>query len=91
MKEVSTKVFTVLFPALTAKGVALERIVEGTSISVNRLRDRKERLDWSEYVAVMRNVRPHFTNEEYVELGRSWLRSPGLRFAFVVARLLFSA
>ena len=75
---------------LARKGVSLQSIVEGTGVPAEALRDKKERLDWSRFVAVMRNMRPHFTDEEYVELGRSFMHSPALRFAFVVARLAFS-
>jgi hypothetical protein len=90
MNEVSCKVFQILFRPLKAKRVALEELVAGTDVPVAKLLNRKERIDWSDYVTIMRNVRPHFTDEEYVELGRAWMRSPGVRFAFVIARLLFS-
>src|SRR5688572_30004403 len=90
MNEVSCKVFEVLLNPLAKKGIALQTIVEGTRVSIDHLRDNKERIDWSDYAAIMRNVRPHFTDEEYREIGRSYMRSPGLRFAFVVARLIFS-
>lgn len=90
MNEVSCKVFEILIAPLAAKGVSLDAIVAGTSISTAKLRDKKERIDWGQYAAIMRNVRPHFTDEEYRELGRSYMRSPGLKFAFVIARLVFS-
>jgi signal transduction histidine kinase len=90
MNEVSCKVFTILFKPLSAKGVATETIVQGTPVAAAQLRNRKERISWTHYVQIMKNVRPHFTDDEYVELGREWMRSPGLRFAFVVARLLFT-
>src|SRR5262245_12687212 len=90
MNEVSCKVFQILWRPLRAKRVAIEQLVVGTNVRVGTLLDRKERIDWSDYVAIMRNVRPHFSDDEYVELGRAWMRSPGLRFAFVIARLLFS-
>ena len=75
---------------LAAKGVSVAEVVEGTGVTVEQLRDKKERLDWATFVSVMRNMRPHFTDEEYVALGRSFMHSPALRFAFVVARLAFS-
>jgi hypothetical protein len=90
MNEVSSKVFHILFRPLKAKRVPLEQLVAGTKIPVTTLVDKSQRIDWNDYVAIMRNVRPHFTDDEYVELGREWMRSPGLRFAFVIARLLFS-
>jgi signal transduction histidine kinase len=91
MNEVSCKVFSLLLHPLEEKGVTLESIVEGTTVPPAKLRNKRERIDWTDYVVIMRNVRPHFTDEEYVALGRSYMHSPGLKFALVAARLLFSA
>jgi len=90
MNEVSCKVFDVFWKPLKAKRIPLESIIQGTNISISTLRNRKERIDWSDYVTIQRNLTPHFTEEEYRELGRTYLRSPGLRFAFVIARLALS-
>jgi signal transduction histidine kinase len=87
--EVSCKVFGTFFEPLQAKGVALETMVEGTTISVARLRDKKERMDWAEMCQILKNVHPHFTDEERLQLGRNYLRSPGMRFGMVIARLMF--
>ena len=87
MSEVACKVFEVLLPPLAEKNVRLEDIVVGTEVSPAQLRDKKERIDWVDYVRIMKNVRPHFTDDEYRELGRSYMRLPGVRFAFVIARL----
>jgi signal transduction histidine kinase len=37
----------------------------------------------------MRNLRTHFNDEEYTAIGRSYMHSPGLRFGFLVARMLY--
>lgn len=62
----------------------------GTELDLARLQSRKDRIDWSDFSAVMRNIRPYFTDDEYIELGRTYLRAPGLRFAMVIARLALS-
>ncbi len=90
MREVSCKVFDVFWAPLSKKGVDLDTIVADTGVTLARLQSRKERLDWSEFSAVMRNMRHHFTDAEYIELGRAYLRAPGLRFAMVIARLAMS-
>lgn len=90
MKEVSTRALGNFFRPLEKKGVSLEEIVVDTKVAVSTLRSKKERIDWSEFVAIMANLRRHFSDEEYVEIGRSYFRAPTLRFAFVVARMLFS-
>jgi signal transduction histidine kinase len=90
MREVSCRIFPFLFRGLQRKGVALDAMVEGTSVALATLENKHERIDWADFCAVMANVRKHFTDAEYVALGRSYFRSPGLRFAFVVARLLLT-
>ena len=90
MKDVSCKVFELFFKSLKTKGVDPETIVEGTNVALATLYSKKERLDWSDFCAVMTNMRKHFTDEEYVDLGRRYMRIPALRFAFVIARLLMS-
>src|SRR6185436_5431311 len=91
MNEVSCRALEGFTRPLEAKGVPIEDMVVGTTVAAHRLRDKKDRIDWSEFVIVMRNMRPHITDEEYVEVGRTFLRTSGLRFALVVGRLLYTA
>jgi signal transduction histidine kinase len=90
MREVATKVFHIWFRPLAAKGLAPDRLIEGTSLSLATLRRRNERVDWGDLCAIHRNLRPYFTDEELVEVGRSYFRSRGLRFAFVIGRVLLT-
>ncbi len=90
MNEVSCKVFDVFWKPLAEKIVAVESIVEGTDVSLATLKNRKERIDWKDFATISRNLSPYFTEEEQRELGRRYMRSPGLRFAFVIARLALS-
>jgi len=90
MREVSCRVFPFLLRGLQDKGVPLEAVVEGTRVSLATLQDKHERLDWADFCAVMANLRPHFSDTEYLELGRKYFRNPGLRFAFVIARVLLT-
>lgn len=90
MNEVSCKVFGLMFGPIAEKGLTLADVVQGSGVSAETLEDKKARIDWAEYVKIMANLRPHFTDEEYIELGRRYLRAPGLRFAFVIGRLAMS-
>ncbi|HUJ56906.1 MAG TPA: HAMP domain-containing sensor histidine kinase [Kofleriaceae bacterium] len=90
MNEVSCQVFSIFMRSLRRKGVGVETLVANTSVPISKLRDKKARIDWAEFVVMMRNMRPHFSDEEFVEIGRTFLRSPALKFAFVVGRLLFT-
>ncbi|MEO8548614.1 MAG: ATP-binding protein [Kofleriaceae bacterium] len=90
MNEVSGKTWGLFFPKLKEKGISDQQLVEGTRVDVARLRQPKDRMDWADYCDVMRNMRKLFTDEEYVELGREYLRQPALKFVFVIARMLMS-
>jgi signal transduction histidine kinase len=90
MKEVSSRVFNVFLKPLAAKQIPIERIVEGTSVSVACFRSKRERLDWDDFAAVMHNVRQHFSDDEYIAVGRKSVHTATLRFAGVIARLSLS-
>ena len=90
MNEVSCSVFEVFDHPLKAKGLSLAQMVAGTNVPANKFKRKHERIDWAEFVAITKNIRPHFTDEEYVAAGRTFMRTPGRRFAFVAARLAFS-
>lgn len=90
MNEVSARAFGSFLRALEAKRVPLEQIVADTTLTPADLRNKKKRIDWADFVAVMRNLRKHFSDDEYIEIGRSYYRAPALRFAFVVARMLLT-
>ncbi|HEX3473731.1 MAG TPA: HAMP domain-containing sensor histidine kinase [Kofleriaceae bacterium] len=90
MREVASRVFHIFFRPLIAKGIALDRMVEGTGVSLARLRKRNERIDWADLCAILGRLQAHFTEDEFVEVGRSYFRSPALRFAFVIGRALLT-
>ncbi len=87
MNEVASRVLHIWFKPIAKKGISLEQMVEGTQVSIAKLRSKSARIDWSDFCAIHANLRPHFTDEELVEIGRSYFRSPALRFVFVIARL----
>ena len=90
MNEVSARAFGSFLRALEHKRVPVEDAVTGTALSAADLRNKKKRIDWSDFLIIMGNLRKHFSDDEYMEIGRSYYRVPALRFAFVVARMLLS-
>ncbi|HEY0190587.1 MAG TPA: ATP-binding protein, partial [Kofleriaceae bacterium] len=90
MKEVASKVLHIFFAPLRAKRVELATLVEGTGVSLATLRKRTERIDWADLVIILGNAARYFDEAELVEIGRSYFRSPGLRFAFVISRVLLT-
>ena len=90
MKEVSSKVFHMFFKPAAAKGITIEQMVAGTQVSVETLKSKNGRIDWADLCTIHRNLRPAFSDDELTEMGRSYFRSPALRFVFVIARLRFT-
>jgi len=90
MNEVSCRIFGIFERPLAVKGLPVEVMVAGTELTIERLRNKSERVHWHDFVAIMGNLRPIFSDEEYREIGRTYMRSPALRFVSVVSRLLFS-
>jgi len=90
MNEVSSKVFHIFFKPAAAKGMTPAKMVEGTPVTVETLKSKNGRIDWSDLCQIHRNLRTVFTDEELTEVGRSYFRSPALRFVFVIARLRFT-
>lgn len=87
MNEVSCRAFDIFKRPLEVKGLSLAQMVAGTSVTPAKIESKRERIDWAEFVAIMKNVRPHFTDEEYLAIGRTTMSTPALKFALVIARL----
>jgi signal transduction histidine kinase len=90
MREVSCRVFSIFFDPLERRGVSAYRMIDGTDVTLSRLRDKHERIDWSEMCVIMRNLGRVFSEDELIEIGRTHFRAPSMRFVFVVGRLLFT-
>ncbi len=86
MNEVATKVFGMIWKALEKRNVSAEEVCAEAGVSIGT----RERIDWEEHNRIMRVVRSHFSEDELIAIGRSYLHSKGLRFAMVIARLAMS-
>jgi signal transduction histidine kinase len=90
MREVSCRVFPLFFKPLKARGIPLEKLTEGTDLSIATLRNKQERIDWSDLCIILHNLSQVFDEDELRAIGRSYFHTPSLRFLFVVARILFT-
>ena len=62
MNEVSCKAaFEVLLKPLMERGCSPQAMVEGTSVLPSTVQNKKARIDWSDFVTIMRNIRPYFS------------------------------
>ncbi|MBZ0238486.1 MAG: hypothetical protein K8M05_39600, partial [Deltaproteobacteria bacterium] len=90
MREVSCRVFGVYAKPLAARGIPMERLVQGTNLDVATIKNKNERIDWSDAVVIHENVGKIFSKAELREIGASYFRTPALRFLFVVGRILLT-
>ena len=86
MREVSCRVLAVFFKPFAQRKIPLEELVAGTSVSVATVRNKNQRVDWTDLCTMMANVRRHFDDAGLLEIGRQYFRTPALRFLFVVEK-----
>ena len=87
MKEVSTKPFTLFWKSLEQRGISPASICAQAGIPYATMMDGKARIEWTEMLRLFGALRPHFADQDYIDIGRQYMRAPGLRFAFLIARL----
>lgn len=90
MSEVSNKAMSLFWRPLEQRGVSMAEVCEQAGVPLDLVADLKGRITWVQHDKLFQVLNQHFTEDEYTALGRSYLRSPGLRFAMVIARLAMS-
>lgn len=89
MREVSCRVFEMLFRALKKKGVPADALANGSGYSLHQLQNKHERIDWSAYCRVMKNAEQIWTEAEMIEIGGAWIDSPVFRHTRLIVGALF--
>ncbi len=89
MREVSCRALDIFFRVLRSEK-ELAKLIEGSRYDVAHLRNKHERIEWSEYAIIARNAGALVGENVLEEMGGSILRSPFLRSIMLPARLLFS-
>ncbi|TNF24942.1 MAG: hypothetical protein EP329_23975 [Deltaproteobacteria bacterium] len=89
MNEVSCKNLGIFFQRARKDGVAAAELVEGCVAPLEVLADKRQRIDWADFVVFMANAGRVWTEQQLFEIGRKWAASPRLRGTSAVARLLF--
>ena len=68
-KEVSCRILTSYFFLLNQKGIELNSILDGIQYSKEYLSKRSERIEWSVYCKLMKNMRKYFSTSDFEEVG----------------------
>lgn len=90
MKEISCRFFDVLLRDVRERGIAGERLVEGTSYTLAHISDKNERVDYGAFERMMANARTLWSRDELIRLGERSTEGPLVRFIGVVAQIRFS-
>ncbi len=91
MKEVSCQALDFLFREVRRTGRSSEKLFAGIPYTEAHLRNRHERIEWDVFLNIMENAARLWSPEDFIAMGGAFLRSPWLRPAALVARLLFTA
>jgi len=68
-KEVSCRILTPYFYLLNQKGIETDKVLDGIPYSKAYLSKRSERIEWSVYCKIMKNMRQYFSQNEFEEVG----------------------
>ncbi|MBL8627325.1 MAG: response regulator [Myxococcales bacterium] len=90
MREVSCRFFETPLRVLHDGRRPASLLTENTSCDLAVLRDKDERISWSEFQRIAANMRQIWTEDELRHLGELSIESPLVRFIGVIARLRFS-
>lgn len=91
-KEVSCKILDTVFGAVEAKGLDASIVTIDTQLTLEHLRNPKERIDWHEFAQIFRNIRVHgsFERQDFINIGLGIFDTPVLVMLGVIARTLYS-
>jgi len=89
-KEVSCRCLVTILEAIEKKNLKKESYLKGIPYNLDYLKNKHERIEWSVYCRFIDNVRPNFTEDEFIEMGRSWADNSAARVTSLIPRLLFT-
>ena len=90
-REVSCRALGVLFQKLQEKDLPPETLTAGVTYPLELLRNKHERIDWDSYCTIAANAGKIWSDEELVNIGSDFIKSPWFRPVGLVARLLYTA
>jgi len=86
-KEVSCVILQPFINALQKKHLSPETLCAGVPYDLPYLTNKLERVEWDVYCTMMANLRPHFTEDELVQLGVEAVETPMFHTASIIVRL----
>jgi hypothetical protein len=73
-KEISCRHSVAVLKAIKDNNIPQETWLREIPYSPEHLNDIYERIEWSVLCQIIKNIRPYFTDENFTEIGRTWVK-----------------
>jgi signal transduction histidine kinase len=90
LKEVSCKVIAPVLREAKRRRLSQDALTRGTPYSIEHLTNGRRRVDWQEFVQIMRNAREYWNEQQLVAIGGRIVSSPIMLPFNIMARVLFT-
>jgi signal transduction histidine kinase len=90
LKEVSCKVTGTLLREAQRRKIPSAALLEGLPYTLPHLKNKQERIHWTEFAQLLRNVAKSWSEDDFVRFGSSLVFSPLVRPLAIIAGLLFT-
>jgi hypothetical protein len=88
-KEVSCTCLYQFFDPIKKKNIPETTWLKSLPYNIDYLQNKHERIDWEEFCRICDNIRPYFSEDEFVEMDRSWASGQRAKALIIIPSLLF--
>ena len=88
-KEASCRCLISILEAIEHKNIPQSIWLKGLPYTIDHLQNKYERVEWTVFCQVIKNVRSFFTEDEFIDMGRSWANNNIIRTTMLIPRFLF--
>ena len=89
-KNVSCRSLAGLIDFVNKKHLPVEILLKDIPYNLEYLQDKNERIEWPVYCRILKNLRLHFEEKDFIEFGQSWVKSKYFKPWAGLTRLLFN-
>ncbi len=90
-KEVSCKPLPTIIDAARNKNIELSKILDGIPYELSYLYNKHERIEWMILCKLISNIKAFFTINEFIELGKNFVKKESYIEGFIFFSILFSS
>lgn len=90
MKDVSCKVFRILFKAIKKDNLDTKIIFQDIPYNLDYLKNASENIEWDVFCKIMLNLREMWNDDDYINAGKEIARNPALNILSAVSRFFLN-